>query len=70
MSIVIVLISFALLIDVVDYFNVSVGDIFVDNGGNQFTVVEKNPFLAKIVNERESRIVSLIWLCSKCFKIN
>lgn len=70
MSIVIVLISFALLIDVVDYFNVSVGDVFVDNGGNQFAVVEKNPFLAKIVNERESRIVSLIWLCSKCCKIN
>ena len=70
MSIVIVLISFTLLIDVVDYFNVSVGDVFVDGAENQFTVVEKNPFLAKIVNERESRIVPLIWLCSKCCKIN
>ena len=70
MSIVIVLISFALLIDVVDYFNVSVGDIFVDNGGNQYAVVEKNPFLAKIVNEKESKIVPLIWICSKCCKIN
>ena len=38
MEIIIVLISFALLIDVVDYFNVNVGDVFVDNGGNQFTV--------------------------------
>ena len=70
MEFIIVLISFALLIDVVDYFNVNVGDLFVDNGGNQFTVVEKNPFLAKIVNEKESRIVPLIWLCSKCCKIN
>ena len=70
MEIIIVLISFALLIDVVDYFNVNVGDVFVDSAGNQFTVVEKNPFLVKIVNERESRIVSLIWLCSKCCKIN
>lgn len=70
MSIVIILISFALLIDVVDYLNVNVGDVFVDDIGNQFTVVEKNPFLAKIVNERESRIVPLIWLCSKCCKIN
>ena len=70
MSIVIVLISFTLLIDVVDYFNVSVGDVFVDGAENQFTVVEKNPFLAKIVNERESRFVPLIWLCSKCCKIN
>ena len=70
MSIVIVLISFALLIDVVDYFNVNVGDVFVDSAGNQFTVVEKNPFLAKIANEKESKIVPLIWLCSKCCKIN
>ena len=70
MGIVIVLISFALLIDVVDYLNVNVGDVFVDSGGNQFAVVEKNPFLAKIVNERESIIVPLIWLCSKCCKIN
>ena len=70
MEIIIILISFALLIDVVDYFNVSVGDVFVDSGGNQFTVVEKNPFLAKIVNESGSRIVPLIWLCSKCCKIN
>ena len=70
MSIVIVLISFALLIDVVDYFNVNVGDVFVDSAGNQFTVVEKNPFLTKIANEKESRIVPLIWLCSKCCKIN
>ena len=70
MGIIIVLISFALLIDVVDYFNVNVGDVFVDDIGNQFAVVEKNPFLAKIVNERESKIVPLIWLCSKCCKIN
>ena len=70
MGSVIVLISFALLIDVVDYFNVSVGDVFVDSGGNQFAVVEKNSFLAKIVNERECKIVPLIWLCSKCCKIN
>ena len=70
MEIIIVLISFALLIDVVDYFNVDVGDVFIDSAGNQFTVVEKNPFLAKIANEKESKIVPLIWLCSKCCKIN
>ena len=70
MEIIIVLISFALLIDVVDYFNANVGDVFVDSAGNQFTVVEKNPFLAKIANEKESKIVPLIWLCSKCCKIN
>lgn len=70
MDIVIVLISFVLLINIVDYFNVNIGDVFVDSGGNQYAVVEKNPFLAKIVNERESKIVPLIWLCSKCCKIN
>lgn len=70
MGIIIVLISFALLIDIVDYFNVNVGDVFVDIAGNQFAIVEKNPFLAKIANEKESRIVPLIWLCSKCCKIN
>lgn len=70
MDIVIVLISFVLLISIVDYFNVNVGDVFVDSGGNQYAVVEKNPFLAKIANERESKIVPLIWLCSKCCKIN
>ena len=70
MEIIIVLISFALLIDVVDDCNANVGDVFVDSAGNQFTVVEKNPFLAKIANEKESKIVPLIWLCSKCCKIN
>lgn len=70
MDFIIIFLAFFLLIDIVDYLNVNVGDTFVDDWGIQYVIVEKNPIFARVMAADNERVLPLIWLCSKCCKIN
>lgn len=70
MDFIIIFLAFFLLIDIVDYLNVNVGDTFVDDWGTQYVIVEKNPIFARVMSADNERVLPLIWLCSKCCKIN
>lgn len=66
-----IVIFFSMMIFVIffDFLYVEVGDVFIDNDGYDYQVVEKNLLFAHVVGEHEEKTVPIIFLCMMYAKV-